>query len=215
MSIGNKTLLWFSAFAVFLCVLLPPTFHYLYFHDDLLLFPQLRAMSINFETVWAPNYGFRVQPLFLLFLHLEYFLFGASPVPYFVVLFCLHFFNAYLVTRLCLSLGGGERTGIFSGLLFLYCSSFFQTLLAVHCVIRILCLFFFLLAMLSWLEYLRLRRRRDVWLSIFFQIMSLLTMEDAMIFPIVAGALTLATLSAEDRKKSFWRIPLIFSFCLC
>ncbi len=213
-SSGKKTLLWLSAFAVFLCVLLPPTFHYLYFHDDLLLFPQLRMIATNVNSIWDPNYGFRVQPVFLLFLNMEYFLFGTFVPAYFFVLFCMHFFNAYLIMRLCSAFGGEERIGIISGLLFLFCSSFFQIFLAVHCVIRVLCLFFFLLGTLLWLQYLRLRRVRDVCLAIFFQIVALLTMEDAMIFPLLMGILTLAMLSAEDRKKSFWRVPVFISFCI-
>lgn len=205
------SLLWLvGGFVVFVGTLLPQTANYPFYADDFDNFERARQMFSDPLLPWVPILPHnRLTPFFFYFFLGERLLFGFQAMAYFLVLFCLHFFNSVLLFRLCRALGGSRPVSILSGLLFLFSSSFYQNLIFIHAAIRILCISFFLLAALSWLKFLGEPRRLRFIKVVAFQILSHLTMEDATVFPFLA---TFLALRLAPRKE--WRRGGLIPACL-
>ena len=196
----HSLILW-SAFLIFLLAMLLQTRNYPYYRDDSIVFKRAQETLANPLAAWAPvpEYG-RRHPLWFYLLSLEKIVLGFNATGYFTILFLLHFFNSLLVVRLCRSLGGTLPAQVLSGLLFLYSSCFYQNLILIPSTQRVLCLLFSLLAMSTWIEFLRNRRFLHFLYTALLQTFSLLSMEDMVVFPLLALFFTWI-LVREDRER--------------
>lgn len=202
----GHSFLFLVAFLVFFGVLLSQVGNYPYYSDDYAIFSSVQEIREKNLTIWSPipKYN-RRHPFFMAVMSWESELFGFKPLYYFAVLFFLHGLNSLWVGRLSRSLGGTPWTQLLSALLFLCSSAFYQQLIFIHATQRVLCVFLLLSAALSWIEFLRSRRPVFFMGAILFQILSLLTMEDAVVFPALALLLTfLIAPNGEERKKTLF-----------
>jgi len=202
----GHSFLFLAAFVIFFGVLLSQTGNYPYYSDDFAIFKSAQEIRENHLTIWSPlpKYN-RRHPFFIYLLSLETGVFGFRPSYYFVVLFLLHGLNALMVGRLCRSLGGTPWAQLLSALLFLCSSAFYQQLIFIHATQRVLCVFLLFIATLLWIEFIKSRRSVFFLGAIFFQVLSLLTMEDAVVFPALALQLTLLIEPKGARqKKPVW-----------
>lgn len=213
LSEGRQLFLLVTVFIILLGILLPLAPNYPYYVDDYHVFKRAQEISSDPLRAWAPVPKYdRRHPLFFYLLFLEKSIFGFHSTPYFVVLWLLHFLNSLLVMRLCRSVGGDKLAPFLSGLFFLCSSVSYQNLIFIQASIRVFCIFWLLLALLSWIQFLN-RPNLARWLkTITLQAASLLTMEDASIFPLLAFLLAWRILApGEARKKILFRyVPLLF-----
>lgn len=206
-------------FLIFVGSLLPPTKDYPYYNNDLDVLGKAKEIAGNplagFEPV--PPYG-RRYPFFIYFLFVEESVFGFGSIPYFLVLFLTHGLNAFLVTRFWQKLGGTPSASILSGLLFLCSSAVYQNLIFIHAMQRVLCIFLFLLATHSWINFLRSRNPFSWVNTMAFQVLSLLCMEDTVIFPFMALFLCFRLVTPEPGRKTvltrYWPWLLITNVLL-
>ena len=196
-----------AVFLVFLWIFLPATRDYPYYQDDVGNFERVSRIASKPLAAWEPDYRYeRRFPFHFYFLFMERMLFGFGAPPYFFVLLLLHFANSLFVLRLSRVLGGGGVTPLLAALLFLVSASFYQQLIFIHATQRVLCVFLVFVALFSWIEFLRRRRFLFLLGALLFQVLALLTMEDAVVFPFLTALLTLKlTPAGEERRRILWR----------
>lgn len=212
LSKGRQLFLLVTAFVIFLGVLLPLTQNYPYYLDDYHVFKRAQETSSDPLRAWAPVPKYdRRHPLFFYAMAFEKSVFGFRSMPYFVVLFLLHFFNSLLVMRLCRSIGGAGLAPFLSAVFFLWSSASYQNLIFIQASIRVFCIFWLLLALLSWIQFLNRPSPSRLLKTMALQAASLLTMEDACIFPLLAFLLAWRILpEKEERNRIIFRVVPLF-----
>lgn len=205
---GRKNLLLFlGIFVIFLWTFLPQTRNYPYYITDFNAFVHTADIPSHPLAGWGLDPDGRRHPLFYTLFFFETRLFGLNATGYFVVLLVFHLMNSFLVVRLGQVLGGTSVASLLSGLLFLVTSASYQNIVILCSTSRVLCLFFFLLGTLVWIRFLEKRNWPTFLKVIGFQVLSLLTMEDALIFPLLAFFLTGVLISSRERRSQ-----IIFRF---
>ena len=175
-----------SAFILYLAILLPEATQYLYHRDDFRHFEKTQDMLSHPLAAWAPDKDHRRHPFFFYVLFIESRLFGDLPVAYLLILYTIHFLSSLAVYHLSKHFTGNSQASLASAVLFLSSSSFYQAVLFINTTPRVMSLFFFLLAVLSWIQYLSRPRLRTFLLVLLFQTVALLSEEDAMTLPLLA-----------------------------
>lgn len=190
-------------FFVFVGALLPQTTDYPYYANDYDVFGKAQEIAGNSLAAFEPVPPYtRRYPSFMVFLFLEERIFGFRSLPYFIVLFLTHFLNAFLITRIWRDLGGTPSASTLSGLLFLCSGAVYQNLIFIHAMQRVLCIFLFLLATYSWINFLRSRNPFSFVSAMAFQVLSLLSMEDTVIFPVMALFLCFRLVTKEGGRRT-------------
>lgn len=212
---GRSRLLFLGVFALFLWTFLPQTRNYPYYITDFNAFVHTAEIPTHPLAGWGLDQDGRRHPLFYYFFFFETQLFGLNATGYFVVLLVFHLINSLLAARLCQVLGGTSAASILSGLLFLVTSASYQNIVILCSTTRVLCLFFFLLGTLAWIQFLKKRNLLTFLKVICFQILALLAMEDALIFPLLAFFLTRVLISSRERRGQiiFRFLPVLLVVC--
>lgn len=196
--------IFLAAFLIFLWFRLPPTRHSPYFLDDFCNFQDVKKISSHplapfLERTYKQA---RRHPFFAYLLFLEYKLFGLSLPGYYAVLFLFHFLNCLLLARLMFFLAGDAAAAVSSGLVFLFSSSFYSILIHLSSSAYAVCLFFFLLALGSWLEFIHRRTPFTFLKSALFIAIALLNSETAFVFPFLAFFFTWRLAPKEIRNPA-------------
>jgi len=202
------------SFSIFLILLLPQTSNYSFHRDDFVFFELAQKVFYEpFAGFYPENIEFRCHPLFIYFLFLEHCVWKGKIVGYFLVNFLLHFFNAILVVQLARVLRVDFPASLIAGLVFLCSASFYGVVTKLTGLATILCLFFFLLATITWVKLLR-GDLKLYFTVVLFQIAALSAFEMAIVFPLVAFCLTIFLVTDPEKRKLIllWFVIPLFLF---
>src|SRR3989338_849899 len=202
-----------GAFFVFLLILAPPASRSPFYNDDYYSFLHIRDIAENPWAAWARDEDGRRHPLLYYLLFLEKSLWGAHVLGYYLVLFLIHFCNAFLVACLCQKLFKSFSAGVLSGLLFLFSSSYYQALVW-SLPGRPLALMFMLMAVLAWIDFLRQGRVQSVLGAALLGGGALLANESAVAWPLVALFLGLWIKPRQAKRRWTWLLPVAIFFLL-
>ena len=206
------SIILFAAFALFLGLRLPGTFTAPYYADDYNNFRDILKISSNplapfVETIQRDP---RRHPFFAYVFFLEHQIFGLSLPGYYLFVFLIHIVNCFLLSRLVRALGGDATAALLSGLLFLFSSAFYSVLITLTCTPYTLCFLFFILALLSWIQFIREGHPEDFLKTCLFQALAQLNCEAALVFPLLALLTALLLKPKETRQTQL----LFYGFLL-
>ncbi len=198
-----------ALFVITLAVLLPARVRYHFFEDDYRHLENVRRMSQAPGAVFAvEGKDQRRHPLYYALLFTETKFFGEKVLAYFGVHYLFHLLNAILVMRLAWKFGASVPAGQLAGLLFLGSAAFYNILIKLTGTLELQGLFFFLLAVLAWFCFLE-GSRLAILRVVLFQMAALLTYEVAVVFPLLACALTfIFEKNVQKRLRIFWKVLL-------
>jgi len=198
-------------FLISIAALLPARSHYHFFADDLTLIKTASGMSSNSLAAFdIESKEKRRRPLYFCLLFAEKQLFNGNTQAYFAMHYFFHFLNTILLVWLAKRIGASPTAAFLAAILFFSSSSFYHIMIKLTGTIAFLGLFFFLLATLAWLRFLKGSRFAFL-ASVLFEQASLLSYELAVVFPLLAFCLTwLYEKDPQKRNRVIARfIPLL------
>jgi tetratricopeptide (TPR) repeat protein len=162
-----------------------------------------RGIETIFDSIYMGHY----HPLTLLSYALEYRFFKLNPFAYHLTNLILHLMNGLLVFWLIWMLKGGVLTSLVVSLLFGIHPLHVESVAWISERKDLLCSFFFLGSLIVYLTYLKTRRRRAYFLSLFLFLLSLLSKSMAVTFPLVLLLCDYLLHRKFDRKCLIEKIP--------
>ncbi len=162
----------------------------------------------NIETIFDSIYMGHYHPLTLLSYSLEYRFFKLNPFAYHLTNLILHLMNGLLVFWLIWMLKGGVLTSLVVSLLFGIHPLHVESVAWISERKDVLCSFFFLGSLVVYLTYLKTRRMRAYFLSLFLFLLSLLSKSMAVTLPLVLVLCDTLLDRKFDRKCSDRKDPL-------
>jgi tetratricopeptide (TPR) repeat protein len=163
----------------------------------------------NIETIFDSIYMGHYHPLTLLSYALEYRFFKLNPFAYHLTNLILHLMNGLLVFWLIWMLKGGVLTSLVVSLLFGIHPLHVESVAWISERKDLLCSFFFLGSLVVYLTYLKTRRMRAYFLSLFLFLLSLLSKSMAVTLPLVLVLCDYLFDRKFDRKSLIEKIPFL------
>jgi tetratricopeptide (TPR) repeat protein len=161
----------------------------------------------NIETIFDSIYMGHYHPLILLSYSLEYRFFKLNPFAYHLTNLILHLLNGLLVFWLIWMLKGGVLTSLVVSLLFGIHPLHVESVAWISERKDLLCSFFFLGSLVVYLTYLKTRRMRSYFFSLFLFLLSLLSKSMAVTLPLVLVLCDYRFDRKFDRKSLIEKIP--------
>jgi len=164
-----------------------------------------RSIETIFDSIYMGHY----HPLTLLSYALEYRFFKLNPFAYHLTNLILHLMNGLLVFWLMMMLKGGVLTSLVVSLLFGIHPLHVESVAWISERKDLLCSFFFLGSLIVYLTYLKTRRMRAYFLSLFLFFLSLLSKSMAVTLPLVLVLCDYRLDRKFDRKSLIEKIPFL------
>jgi tetratricopeptide (TPR) repeat protein len=163
----------------------------------------------NIETIFDSIYMGHYHPLTLLSYSLEYRFFKLNPFVYHLTNLIFHLLNGLLVFWLIWMLKGGVLISLVVSLLFAIHPLHVESVAWISERKDLLCSFFFLGSLIVYLTYLKTRRMRAYFLSLFLFLLSLLSKSMAVTLPLVLFLCDYLLDRKFDRKCLIEKIPFL------
>lgn len=122
--------------------------------------------------------------------------------------------NSLLISRLAIRAGGDLAAATIAGIFFLCSSAFYPVLISLSSTPYAVCLFFFLLACLSWVSFVQSLKKIDFLKTAVFLTLALLTIEAAFVFPILAIFLVWYLNPGAEMRRAPIRTVLLYAALL-
>ena len=154
--------------------------------------PLLRAPLVSFQMFKQDiinssfKYTVYYRPVQVLSYAMDYRMWGINARGFHFTNIFLHFLNSLLVLLLAWKLTGEKAAGLLAGVLFAIHPALSGAVSYVSGRTDLLFFFFGIIYMLFQIAYFERRRHGFLWAGIFFLILSLLSKEAAVIFPVLA-----------------------------
>jgi len=175
--------------------------------------PLLRAPLVSFQIFKQDiiNSGFRYtvyyRPVQVLSYAVDYRMWGITPAGFHFTNIFLHFLNGLLVLLLAWKLTGKKAVGLLAGVLFSIHPALSGAVSYVSGRTDLLFFFFGIIYMLFQIAYFEKRKQGFLWAGIFFLILSLLSKEAAVIFPVLALLMYLLVFKKKFDGRGYSLIP--------
>lgn len=170
-----------------------------------------RSIETIFDSIYMGHY----HPLTLLSYALEYRFFKLNPFAYHLTNLILHLINGLLVFWLIRMLKGGVLTSLVVSLLFGIHPLHVESAAWISERKDLLCSFFFLGSLVVYLTYLKTRRMRAYFLSLFLFLLSLLSKSMAVTLPLILLLCDYLLDRKFDRKSLVEKIPFLVIAFIC
>lgn len=165
----------------------------------------------NIKAVFSSYYIGNYAPLHLISYMLDYQLWGLNPTGYHFGNVLLHALNGVLIYRLFIKLELSNIPALFGAVLFVLHPVQVESVAWVSERKNVLSAFFFLLALLTYIEYRQTGagRVRSYLLSLFFLTCALLSKSAAVIFPVVILCYEFCYCTSSGRPKLADKVPFV------
>jgi len=158
-----------------------------------------KILGGDFSVVWGREHGGFFRPLFILSYLIDTRIWGARPFGFHLTNVVFHSLNAFLTYVLSLRIVGDLKLtpaakrmiAIGAGVLFLLHPSHTEAVSWISGRADVLATFFCLASLLSYLEYIRGKRKSQLALSLFCFALALLAKESAICLPFLVVAVSL------------------------
>lgn len=207
--IQNRNLWMFLLLAISFPVIYFQIFkaNFISWDDAEVLLKNKDVHDFNLKAFFTEHYVGNYAPLTMLGFAVDWFLFHGSAFWHHAINVFLHMINAGLVFIMIKKLTRNSGLAFLVTLVFGFHPVQMETVAWVAAKNNLMYAFFFLLGLISYIEYVRLKHIKFYWASLFFFVLSVLSKPSAICFPLCLLAFDYFLTQKISFKKQINKIP--------